>query len=417
MILLSLFASLFLQLKPEIKTEVYRPNVLFVILDDVGYKDIQLVNTPTIDQIAQAGRNFTRGYAMPVCAQTRRTVMFAQYSENTGPICQDQPTWQTPSVNWFSLPKAFEGAGYNTAFFGKWHLGTNNAGLPWELSPQAHGFDSTYAIVPGNVNAICDGFEGDYYNWLAVDNGISYVETRYQTLVLRDKFMDWWSTARGPKFAVLSFQAAHAPFQEPPAEILPYLPQGGQGYTSNRIQFEKLVITADYVLSQIMSMIDLKYTYVVLIGDNGTPPNAIAPGMNSTKVKTTVYEGGIHVPLIIACPGITPGDSDSLVSIVDILPTLADLMNTTQPTPDGVSLVPVLKNPALDINDHVFASNDGNRAVVQERYKLIRLGNVEKFFDIIADPQENFPLNPASIDSVIVATLRKQMNYYIDRGL
>src|SRR5262245_8914813 len=169
---------------------LHRPDVILVVLDDVGAKDIELVHTPTIHELASSGRNFTRGYSMPVCAPARRSLMFAEYSESTGPLCQDTSNFQTPHTDWFSLPKPFEALGYETAYLGKWHLGTNDLGMPWELTPQLHGFDSTFAVVPGNVGAECALFQGDYYNWLAVENGISYVETRYQTIVLRDKFME-----------------------------------------------------------------------------------------------------------------------------------------------------------------------------------------------------------------------------------
>src|SRR5262245_18038195 len=171
---------------------VDRPDVILVILDDVGAKDIELVDTPTIDQLAASGRNFTRGYSMPVCGPARRSLMFAEYAESAGPICQDTSNFQTPHTDGFSLPKPFEALGYETAYLGKWHLGTNDLGEPWEVTPQLHGFDDTFAIVSGNVSVEFDDFEGYYYRWLAIENGIRYVETRYQTLVLRDKFLQWW---------------------------------------------------------------------------------------------------------------------------------------------------------------------------------------------------------------------------------
>lgn len=413
--ILSLLLSLFLQqpIKPS-DGPTDRPNVIFIVLDDVGYRDIEEVETPNIDALANAGRNFTRGYAMPSCAPTRRTLMFGEYAESSGPICVDTANWQTPSTSWLSLPKVFEQRYYNTAFFGKWHLGTNDLGMPWEQTPQLHGFDSVFAMVTGNVSAACDGFEGDYYEWLAVENGVSYVETRYQTLVLRDKFIEWWSTVRGPKFAMVSLQAAHAPFDEPPLELQPYAPSFPNG---NRRAFEKLVISADVAIGQILSVVDLKNTYVVLIGDNGTPPNACMPDQNRNRVKGTVYEGGIHVPFLVFGPGIVPGASSAIVSVVDILPTLADLVGVDSQVIDGISLLPVIKNPAINVREFIFASQDKNRTVVQDRFKLIRLQNIERFYDLSTDPNELQSLNPDLMDPMIVAALRKTMKVYINRGL
>lgn len=343
--------------------------------------------------------------------------MYGEYSRGLGVVCSDSPGANTADSNGFSIVTPFGVNRYGTAFFGKWHMGTNTLGLPWESTAQAVGFGSSFALVPGNVGGDCDGFEGDYYNWLAIDNGVARLETQYQTLVLRDRFLDWWTRSRGPRFSVVSFQAAHAPFHEPPAELLPYLPQGGAGITAARFDFEKLVITIDFTLSQMLSVVDLRNTYVVLIGDNGTPPNAIGPGQVRAKVKGSPYEGGISVPFIVVGPGIEAGITDSLVSVVDILPTLSELVGVTRDFVDGVSMVPILKDSNATIREHVFASNDGDRAVVQSRYKLIRLGNVERFFDLDADPMENSPISPLLIDPATVLSLRKAMSDYLVRGL
>jgi len=414
--IISFILAAFLQTKNPIAFE--RPNVILVILDDVGAHDIDVVDTPTIDNIANIGVKFNRGYAMPVCAATRRTLMFGDYAESSGPICQDQSNVQTPAIDWVSIPYSFEKQRYNTALFGKWHLGTNRLNMPWQMTPRLvpYEFDSTFAVVPGNVSAICIGFEGDYYGWLCVENDVSFVETTYQTLVMRDKFIQWWQGVVGPKFAYVSFQAAHAPFNDPPAELLPYLPDP-TGKTSNRFIFEKMIISIDVALSQMLSVVDMENTYIILVGDNGTPPNAIGPGQVNTKVKTSPYEGGINVPFIIAGPGITPGISNSIVSVVDILPTIENILHMPQNAIDGVSLMPILDNPTIAVHDHIFASNEGDRAVVQSRYKLIRLQDVEKFFDLSIDPSENIPINPLTIDPVIITALRNAMNSYIQRGL
>lgn len=413
--MISILLNLILQFTQPAAAPTRLPNVIVIVLDDVGVYDIARVQTPTIDDLANRGRNFTRAYAMPICAPSRATMMYGIYDESLGPTCSDIPTNETPLSNTFSITTPFKSNGYRTAYFGKWHLGTNRDGLPWEMTPQTRGFDDTFAIVPGNLDVNCDGFAGDYYNWLAVENGVSYIEHRYHTLVLRDKFIDWWTRTRGPKFAVVSFQAAHSPFQEPPQELLPYLPK--QDFTPSRFAYEKLIITIDYTLSQILSFVDVQDTYIIIVGDNGTPPNAIGPGQDRNKVKTSPYEGGINVPLIITGPGIVSGNSNSLATIADIAPTFADMFGLDIPQIDGVSLVPVLKDPSTVIHEYVFASNNGDRAIIQSRYKLVRLNNIERFFDLESDPTESNPLDPNTLDTKIVDTMRSLMAEYIARGL
>jgi arylsulfatase A-like enzyme len=397
------------------------PNVLLIIMDDIGFDDISLVETPSIDQLASNGMTFTRATSQPACAATRFSLMFDEYAETAGPVCFG-PNGNTPDVTRPSLPKIFEQRKYSTGFFGKWHLGTNNIGQPWEMTPFLHGFDAVKAGNPSNINAnSCGQGPGDYNNWLRFEDGVSYMNTHYHTTAVRNQFIFWWATNPGPKFAMVSFQAAHTPFHDPPIELLPHLPTGGPGYSQARIKFEKMVISIDTVMKHMAPVVNLKNTYIILIGDNGTPPNAAPPATDRNKLKGTLYQGGIHVPFIIAGPGIPKGTvSDSLVSTVDILATLAELIGATHTPIDGVSLLPILSDPDIEVRDHLFSHNiEGSqrqRAVTEQQYKLIRFGAQEFFYDLSVDPDEENALDPSTIDPAIVQFLRDQVQIYIDRG-
>jgi arylsulfatase A-like enzyme len=189
--------------------------------------------------------------------------------------------------------------------------------------------------------------------------------------------------------------------------------------------FEAMVMSVDTVLGQIGSVIDLRDTYVILLGDNGTPPNAAHPGQQANELKTTVFEGGVHVPFLVAGPGVTPGVSHALVSVVDVLPTAAELLGVAVPPGlDGRSLVPLFRSPSAQVREHVFVAYEEvrglltfrHRAVIQQRYKLRRLNAAEEFYDLALDPAEDVPLAPGGLDPAVVAGLRAQMASYLARG-
>lgn len=396
-----------------------QPNVLIIILDDVGKQDIDEVFTPSIDALAQNGITFDRGYSQPICAPSRYALMFGKYGQSAGSVCFG-PDINTPDVSWPSLPRVFKNQGYNTAFLGKWHLGGNTLGQPWELSPTLHGYDKVFAGVPGNLgaNSCGEGFDGDYNNWLRFENGSSFISTQYNTLAIRNKFAIWWKQTLGSKFAYLSFQAAHAPFHEPPVELVPHQPIGGPAYSNRRIMYEKMLISLDTVIGQLASVVSLDNTYIILIGDNGTPPDARSPQEQAGKLKTTPYEGGVLVPFIIAGPGIVKNvHTQALVNVVDILPTVAELIGVSVNTQDGISFMPTIIDPSVGVRDHVFVHNSPDKAVIQSVYKLILINGTELFFNLSTDPLEQNPIDPMNIDPLIVQDLRIKMQSYIARGL
>ena len=409
-----------------------RPSVLFFMLDDVGFQDIipndatPKIDTPTIDGLANNGITFRRAYAQPVCETARFALMFGKYGETAGSVCFG-PDADTPDTNSASLPRVFKAANYATGFFGKWHLGSNFVGVPWQRSPELHGFDHVGAGVPSNLGAdACgEGFAGDYNNWIRFENGASYLDHHYNTIAIRNQFVLWWVRTTGPKFAYVSFQAAHAPFHDPPAELVPHPPLGGPGYSESRLEFEKMVMSVDTVIEQLIAVLDLSNTYIIVMGDNGTPPSATGPGQDHNKLKGTPYEGGVRVPLILVGPTIPRGIvSDSLVSIVDLTATFADLLDVPLSFQDGVSFKRVLRDPLAKPRDQVFIHHvaetltgiQRQRAVIQERFKLIRLGGRENFYDLWADPAEEHPLSPAALAEPVVESLRTTMSDYISRG-
>lgn len=395
-----------------------RPNVIVVVADDLSPEALNIPQAQYLNQLANYGLLFTNAYGMPTCSPARGSLMFGQYGQEAGILC-DPPLSTTPSTSLLALPEIFPSS-YSSVFIGKWHLGTNDIGLPPELTPVAHGFDTTRAGMPANTKTNCGPLGGaGYYEWVKFNDSGMSIETEYNTITLRNQFATWWTSTTGPKFAYLAFQAPHAPFQNPPQELLPNpIPWPQFGMTFQRRQYLNLVLTLDTVLGQLAQFVNFNNTYIIFVADNGTSGDVVPPGRDPNKAKGTSFQGGVRIPFLIIGPNVPRGTSDRIVSLVDVMPTIAELIGVPVPPLDGVSLVPLIQNPqGPQVHTHIFAGLDPDKSVIQERYKLRLINNTEEFYDLFLDPLENVILDPNSLDPLIVQSLRDQMQNYINRGL
>jgi len=159
------------------------------------------------------------------------------------------------------------------------------------------------------------------------------------------------------------------------------------------------------VIAAVRERGELDRTIFVLCGDNG-----LAIGQHGLMGKQSLYEHSAKVPLIIAGPGIRPGHSDALVYLLDLFPTICDLIGTTTPPDlDGKSLRPVIRDRQEQVRDSVFlAYREVQRAVRDERWKLIRYPHINKtqLFDLREDPHE---MRDLSDDPAQAARIRSML--------
>jgi len=378
-----------------------KPDVLIIVLDDVGWTDFQAVDTPNLDELADEGVLFHRAYAHPWCRPTRAALLFSVWDgASYGNLCKLPTAFALPEID--SLPSIL--SGYSTGLFGKWHLGNNNniAFTAWE-TPQLHGFDTWRAGTPDNIfSQACNSL--DYTDWKRVDDGVvTPGVSTYNTIAVRDAWCDWWTNTPGEKMAVVAYQAAHEPFHIPPSSILPssYTPPAQVG---PREQYEAMVQSLDFVLGEMLEVVD-NDTWVFVFGDNGTPYNALAsPSQDPLKVKHTTFEQGVHVPLVVRGPGAIPGDYFGPVNVADIMPTVSGLTMSLMPADrDGISFYGALigmDSPRDWTYVHTKRGNPkgglpgSDEAVIEERWKLREFDGTQTLYDLLYDPLEETPLDP-----------------------
>jgi arylsulfatase B len=378
--------------------DVPPPNVLILVLDDVGTDKIAAYGehpepprTPHLDTFAAQGTLFRNAWAYGTCSPTRAAVVTGRYGRRTGVgglIDPNESDLELP-LSEITLPEMLQEAphDWSTSLVGKWHLSSYTS--PSALShPGDQGFD-WYAAVMGNLgNCSEPGCTSGYYEWQEDVNGALSWRTDYAPSVQVDRALERMDEMPSPWLLYVGFSAVHAPFELPPAALLQEpVPEGAPLYTPT---LEAL----DTELGRLLAEVDLEDTLVILLADNGTPAYAILPPLLSWQGKDTMYEGGIGVPMLMAGPGVQPGESQALVHAVDVFATVADVAGVELAhAVDGQSLLSpgheVLYTERFWPNGHLPRVTD-LRAVRDARFKLAvdELSGQRWLFDLQGRPDD-----------------------------
>lgn len=341
-----------------------RPNVVFLYVDDLGWKDAGFTgspyfDTPHIDRLAGEGMVFTSAYAnAPNCAPSRAALLSGQYAPRTGvytvrtpergqarfrkivPI----PNRRTLDEDIVTLAEVLQEAGYRTASIGKWHLGN-----PPEQGPEAQGFD----VNVGGYEASNPNYFGGYFApWQNPHLDAEVPPGTYLTDHLTDKALTFMEQSQEqPFFLYMTFYNVHTPWEAPDSLVEKY--SGREKGDSGQIdpRYAAMVETVDRNVGRILAHLDAaglrEETIVVFTSDNGGHVRVTShePLRGS---KGTLYEGGIRVPMAVRWPGaVEPGSrTDTPVIGTDFFPTLLEMTGTPAPEDkvlDGESLVPLLE--------------------------------------------------------------------------
>ena len=338
------------------------PNIVFFLADDLGWGDPGCygnpqIMTPAINSLAKQGTLFTQFYAnAPVCSPSRAAFMTGQFpgrlgihsALGEGELNEERGQAGFLNPNEMTVPRMLKNAGYTTAHFGKWHLGSGPGAPP----PSAYGIDEEVAVNSNGPNDKKWDVRDPYFRAnstsLIVDESIKFIEKNKN----RPFYVNAWSLL------------PHATLNPTEEQMKPYARLGPKGvpFKSAMQIYYASVTEMDKQLGRLLARLDAlglaDNTVVFLSSDNGPEDihilNASHSGVGSTGPfrgrKRSLYEGGVRMPFIVRWPKhIRAGhvDSTSVVSGVDFLPTVAALTNTPVPAsakPDGEDRSPVLLN-------------------------------------------------------------------------
>ena len=321
-----------------------RPNILFVLLDDFGWKDAGFMGsdfyeTPHLDKLARQGMVFSDAYSCAAnCAPARACLLSGQYTPRhkifnvgTGPRgnARHRRLMHIPGTNVLdekivTWAEVLQTAGYRTGMFGKWHLGPD---------PKRQGFD-----VAVQHNKL-PGFQGHYG-----PNG------QYLADVLTDRAIEFIKDHQDKPWCVyLSHFAVHTPLH-PKKELLPKYESKEPGELHDHVAMATMIQAVDDGIGRLMAVLDQfklrEKTVVIFYSDNG----GYGPATDMDPLwgyKGTYFEGGIRVPFFVNWPGVVqPGaKSDEPITGVDIFPTLCEIAGAPLPQQphDGRSLIPLLR--------------------------------------------------------------------------
>jgi len=342
-----------------------RPNIIFILTDDMGWKDVgcygnKHTETPNIDSLARSGILFTQSYAAcPVSSPTRASIMTGKYparlrltnfiaGNRTDPASPVLPAPWKPylEAREVTIAELLRDAGYATAMVGKWHLGSHDSIAPWN-----QGFN--YARMIGK-NGL------DYYNYSIFEDSYQKEFTDNGTYYLTDKLTDYsieFLTQNKDKlfFLYLAYSAPHVVIVPRPDKLMKYFRKYGQAEEKFNPYYAAMVESIDDGVGRIVKFLKdngiLENTIVIFTSDNGgLGMDELGPTPTSNlplrKWKGHVYEGGIRVPAIVSWQGkIKPGRvSDEYFISNDYFTTLCEIAGIKKlpGNIDGISLLPAL---------------------------------------------------------------------------
>lgn len=364
-----------------------RPNILFVLVDDMGFGDLSVmgntkVDTPHLDKLAREGVLLTQFYdPAPICSSSRAGFLTGRYPASVGFVAitasrarnaeLGQADWLDPDLP--TIARLLDDAGYSTAHIGKWHLG-GGRDIGDAPRPTAYGFDQSFTTFEGLGPRVLVSDEERFLAEQsdALGNGPRFweIKTRLTDLYC-DMTVDFVAQhAVEPWFVNLWLNDIHdpwAPDDESLAEVM------GRGESSDDDRMLASLVKMDHTLGRLFDRLDqmgeLDNTLILFTSDNG--PSSLdryygggksAPGSTTglRGRKFSLYEGGIRQPLILHWRGHMKGGTRDQTTIghgVDFLPTIASVIGVKTPAGSvGIDLSPVLEGRPVTERPPVFWS-------------------------------------------------------------
>lgn len=401
----------------KIEKPIEKPNILFIMLDDLGKEWISCygagdIKTPNIDALAAAGMKFNNAYSMPQCTPSRATLLTGTYPYHNGFVSHwDVPRWGVGYFDWkqqrnttFAL--LMKNLGYKTFAAGKWQIND------FRIEPEAmkkHGFDD-WAMWTGyetGVKASAERYQDPYIH---TPQGSKTHKGKFGPDVYTDQLINFMKRHKAePMCLYLPMCLPHTPLVTTPDE-----PDAKTGLERHKA----MVRYADKMVGKVVSTLDelqlREKTLIIFTTDNGSS-GGIVGTRNGTEVqgaKAKEVEAGVNAPFIANWLGTIPTgiETDALTDFSDMLPTFIELGGGKLPPDlevDGVSIAPLLRGQSRDSRrewicalGHGPAKLDANgvrgkadfttRVIRDKRFKVWVSNNrkIARLHDLQLDPWE-----------------------------
>ena len=436
-----------------------RPNIVFILLDDVRYDDLidhPFVDLPNLKRLAAEGASFRRFFtSAPLCSPSRAVFMTGQYPFHNGIV--DNGERGELSHRIVTFPKLLQDAGYHTGFFGKWHMGHEDD------SPRP-GFDRWVSFVGQgvyfdptlNVDGVVAGAKG-YMTDILTAHAVSFIaaapaDQPFLAFIaqkaahpeIHPNQVRSFPPAPGDEGAFAADSIRHDPswrapltgkpaLQRPVDTTDPRSPKGGlpDKYVRDRL---RMLLAVDRGIGAVLTALEakgvLEQTVFIVTSDQGF----FYGEFGLAQERRLAYEPSTHIPLIVRYPGVVPAGvkPNALASNVDIAPTMLELGGAAVPaTMDGRSLLRAWRNDSTTIRDDLlieFYSDTefprvkgmGYKAVRTDRYKYIRyeeLRGMDELYDLQADPYELRNLLPDRAPAGVRDDLSGRLDRLLSRAV
>lgn len=411
-----------LSLLSTVASSAAPPNVLLIVTDDQGWGDVPWrgspARMPNLDALRRSGTELMRYYAWPVCSPTRASLYTGRSAFQQGIRNQFAPADDGMSLLEHTMPESFRAAGYQTALTGKWHLGSTSVAR----RPNARGIDNFYGFLGPAI---------DYYTHRSpaganpqIDwqrNGTTLDEAGYATDLIAAEEVRLLR-ARDPTkpfLHIVTFNAPHDPYAAPDSLKANYPTLTGDAQTYAAM-LESLDNGIGTILAELTAQGLDNDTLVVFVSDNGGAGNSPARNTPLRLNKGNIYDGGIRVPAIIRWPGVVRAGatSEQFFPAHDMFPTIAAAVGVTPRNSlpfDGVDVWTQLRTGGATVSRAFTIATAANYAQFDGRMKLVRIGNRDELYDIVADPSEATDL--AAAQPAVLARMQTALAASLTRSL
>lgn len=402
-------------------TQPTRPNIVFIVADDLGYADLGCYGgrdasfgpvSPVLDGLAARGLKLTQGYSnSPVCSPTRFALMTGRYQYRLRGAAEEPINSKSRGSTTLglppehpTLPSLLRDAGYRTALMGKWHLG-----YPPAFGPLRSGYDEFFGPMSGGVDYFthcsstgqhdlylndAEQQEGGYLTDLITDHGLDFVRR-----------MAGGARSGTPFFLSLHYTAPHWPWETRDDEALAQEVKGNLFHLhgGNIDTYRRMIHHMDEGIGRLMDLLRAegleRNTLVVFTSDNGG--ERFSDNWPLVGGKMDLTEGGIRVPWIAHWPAvIAPGSTSTQTCMtMDWSATMLDAAGATAAAShplDGRSLMPLLRDATWRDDQPMFwrMNHRGQRAMRHGPWKYLRVDGHDYLFNLEGDERERANLAP-----------------------